>query len=45
MNSGRTLTNSKVKQRRLEKERYEIKTTQDMKEEFNKNIEFLRKKE
>jgi hypothetical protein len=46
MNSERTSTNTKVKQRILyKKERYAIKkTTQDIKEELNKDVESLRKK-
>jgi hypothetical protein len=45
MNSERTLTNSKVKQRDYKKEIHEIKkTAQDMKE-LNKDMESLRKKE
>jgi hypothetical protein len=47
MTSERTATNTNVKQRRLhKKEIYETKTTtQDIKEELNKDMEYLRKKE
>jgi Na+/phosphate symporter len=47
MNSERISTNSKMKLRRLQKKKevFEIKnTTQDMKEEYNKDMESLRKK-
>jgi hypothetical protein len=46
MNSERTSTNTKVKQRILEKkERYEFKmTTQNIKQEVNKDMENLRQK-
>jgi hypothetical protein len=45
MNSKRILTNSELKLKRLYKQRNEIKNTaQDMKEEFNKDMESLRKK-
>jgi predicted ATP-grasp superfamily ATP-dependent carboligase len=47
MNSDRTSTNTKVKQRTLLKiDRYKLKkTTQNIKEELNKNMENLTKKE
>jgi hypothetical protein len=46
MNSERTSTNNKVKQRTLsKKEIYELKkTTQNIREELNKDMENLRKK-
>jgi hypothetical protein len=46
MKSERTSTNTKVKQKRLfKKEMSEIKnTSQDMKEELNKSMENLRRK-
>jgi hypothetical protein len=44
MSSERTSTNSKVKQSILKKEIYEVKKrTQEMKEEFNKDMENLKK--
>jgi hypothetical protein len=45
MNSERTSTNTKVTQGTLSKETYEIKkTTQNIKQELNKVMENLRKK-
>jgi type VI protein secretion system component VasA len=45
VNSERTSTNFKVRQRKLQKKKYEIKKiAQIMKKEFNKDMENLRKK-
>jgi hypothetical protein len=47
MNAERTSTNSKMKLRRLYKKKRYIKikkTTQDVKEKYNKDMESLRKK-
>jgi hypothetical protein len=44
MNSERTSTKTKVKQRTLKRETYELKmTTQNIKEELNKDMENLRR--
>jgi hypothetical protein len=46
INSERTSTNTKVKQRHIKREIYELKmTTQNIKQELNKDIENLREKE
>jgi hypothetical protein len=44
MNSERTSTIFQSETKETIKVKYEIKTTQDMEEEFNKDMEYFRKK-